>query len=168
MPDNNSDNQAKIDREHSMWESQRRDLERLLVGALENLRKFDDWKQHPYFVYARSNITDALSVLENMEEGEVVEDKRPTFVCPTHGRFRGFSYCPGCKNIDLHMADFVGDGVEPPAEEPVCDECGVAHGPTVACSQTGPPAEEPDHPPFTMAGKMIEKMNAEEPEKEGE
>ena len=106
MPNNKDDNQANIDREQSVFEVQKADVERLLGEALSKYKEITEgWHIHDAILEEleklRINITDALSVLENMEEGEWIfhcvscnaKIARPVGVGPP-------STCPECGQSD--------------------------------------------------------------------
>ena len=69
---------------------------------------------------------------------------------------------PDCEHVNNHKGTGLLICCHPKAKDSSCD---------YACRNNicprEPPAEEPDNPPFTKAGKMIEKMNAEESIAEG-
>ena len=121
MPNNNSDNQAKIDREGSVWEVQKADLARLLGEAVEVLRLHDKepkCQRKRQIAATADTITDALSVLENMEEGEALSIRKnddmywlygPDFAINLEVEKRG----PIVTDA-IHLV-----AIEPPAEEPL-------------------------------------------------
>lgn len=109
MPNNNSDNQAKIDREQSVFEVQRADLKRNLEKALD---KCWEYASKDDIADARIAIIDALSVLENMEEGEAITVDS---IRPLEPPIAFDQICPRC---GIAFRDHPIRCKEPPAEEP--------------------------------------------------
>ena len=102
MPDNKkeSEQSPKIERNKSMFEAQKADAIQILQDLLDNAMNEPAWDRQ----MIRLSIADALSVLENMEEGEACQFEQTDT--------DGIVVCRRGAAMHIHE-------LEPPAEEPV-------------------------------------------------
>ena len=121
-PDNKeSEHQELVDRTSSVFENQKRDIGRLLGEALGEAT-LDEHDGSAPIGFIAEKITNALSVLDNMEEGESLATCQHDAAVSV-----GYKYCPDCGKQLLPSAEETEKSriikpphprKEPPTEEP--------------------------------------------------